>query len=86
MCPASDGDSQRWVFRPASANARGTYTVNGTDLPKCVYNASSSQRLELVVTPPGDQNESGDFIVTFDFDTGIKITLTVSYRKCQYFC
>jgi len=90
VCPTSDFDSddrsRRWVFRPSSVDTRGTYTVIGTDLESCVYNVSSSQRLELVVTPPSDQNESGDFVVTFVPETGNTITLAVSYSKCQYFC
>ena len=89
MCPTSDfrsdDRSHRWVFRPASADARGTYTVSETDLRSCVYNVSSSQRLELVVTPPSDPNESGDFVVTFVPETGNTTTLAVSYSKCQYF-
>ena len=88
MCPTSDfrsdAGSHRWVFRPSS-DTRGTYTVSETDLQSCVYNVSSSQRLELVVTPPSDPNESGDFVVTFDPETGNTTTLAVSYSKCQYF-
>ena len=73
-----------WVFRPADdaqpADTRGTYTVSGTDLHRCVYNISSSQRLQLVVTPP--QNESGNFFVTFVSQAGNTVTLAVSYSKC----
>jgi len=89
VCPTSDfgsdAGSHRWVFRPSSVDTRGTYTVSGTDLQRCVYNASSSQRIELVVTPPSDQNERGDFVVTFVPETGNTTTLAVSYSKCQYF-
>lgn len=89
VCPTSDfrsdAGSHRWVFRPSSVDTRGTYTVSGTDLQRCVYSVSSSQRHELVVTPPSDQNESGDFTVTFVPETGNTITLEVSYSKCQYF-
>ena len=88
VCATSDAASQRWVFRPAEntppAAARGTYTVSGMDLRTCVYNVSSSQRLELVVTPPTDQNESGYFDVIFVSRTWNTVTLTVSYSKCRY--
>jgi len=50
-----------------------------------VYNVSSSQRLELVVTPPSDQNESGDFVVTFVPETGNTTTLAVSYRPTGFY-
>ena len=91
VCPTSDADSRGvWVFQPAetipSAAARGTYTVSGTALHRCVYNVSSSQRLQLVVTPPtSTDQDKGDFDVTFVSQTGMTVTLSVSYRKCKYY-
>ena len=93
VCPTSDADSLAiggWVFQPAetipSAAARGTYTVSGTTLRTCVYNVSSSQRLQLVVTPPTSTDQDrGDFDVTFVSQTGMTVTLSVSYRKCKYY-